>query len=274
MSQTNLSPAEQVDLIFGLGISYENNSTTRRHFAASPIKILYNLVQYSKQYSDIYPGAQKQADAKSVKVCSKTVYRFINGPQFHLFGKKVKRAYDSNAYILHPWVIECFQNLEKLGFMKFFTEDFKRWHNLWNLQIPRFIVNKLMNISTWADLNEKKRKLSTKSRDRCPTKEGIDVPLQGSKISLQGSLEDGIREAMNPFSMQHEKMVDALEKEFGMREGDIYYVTNYLGLRDLKGGINILRQRVQKGWKIESPIKSFMHSVKEFKNFRKSTTLG
>jgi hypothetical protein len=256
--------------MFALGMSHEKNDTARRHFSPSKIKILYNLYQYTKKYPNVYPGAKKQADAKSVKVSTKTVSRFVNSHQFHVYGEKVKRDYNSNAYKLHPWVIECFQNLEKLGFMKFFASDFKRWHNLWNLQIPRFIVNKLMNISTWDDLHEKKQKLSTKRRDRCPAQKGIDVPLLGSTISLQGSLEDVIRETMNPFSMQHEKIVNALDKEFGLKGGDINYVTNYLGLRDMQGGINILRQRVEKGWKIDSPIKSFMHSVKTFKTLRKT----
>lgn len=270
MALTNILPADQVDLIFGLGISYEKNETTRRHFAPSYIKILYNLYQYTKRHTAIFPGAKKQASAKSVNLSTKSIFRFVNSKQFHLFGIKMKRDYGSNAYRLHPWVIECFQNLEKLGFMKYFTLDFKKWRKLWMLQIPRFIMNKLMNISTWADLRDKNRKFSTKSRDRCPTKEGIDVPLLGASLSSRGSLEDGIREATNPFSAKHEEMVDSLEKEFGMRAGDINYVTNYLGLRDMQGGITILRQRVHKGWRVDSPIKAFMHSVKTFKNLRKS----
>lgn len=265
-----LSPIEQVDLIFGLGISYEKEGSCRRHFAPSPIKITYNLYQYSKEYKEIYPGAKKQAASKSVKVSEKTIFRFVNSELFQKFGKKVRRNYTSNEYILEPWVIECFENLEKFGFMKFFATDFKKWHRLWNLRILKFAKDKLMNISTWSDLSAKKPKLSTKSEDRCPRGVGIDVPLLGSKISLQGSLEDVIREAKNPFSAKHEEITNALYQEFGMRHGDLHYVTNYLGLRDMQGGVNILRQRVQKGWKVESPIKSFMHCVKEFKNLRKS----
>lgn len=264
-----ISPAEQLELIFALGISYEKNYTARRHFAPSHIKILYNLYQYSKRHVSIYPGAKKQASAKSVDVCERTVFRFVNSKEFEQFGQKIRRDYTSNAYELHGWVIECFQNLEKLGFMKFFATNFKKWHKLWMLQVPRFIVNKLLNILTWEDLSMKKRKLSTNQGDRCPRGRGIDVPLQGASLSSQGSLEDGIREAMNPFSAKHEEMVDALEKEFGILAGDIHYITNNLGLRDMQGGINIFRQRVQKGWKVNSPIKCFMHSVKEFKILRK-----
>ncbi len=271
MAHTNPLPADQVELIFALGISYEDTPGARRHFAASHIKILYNLYQYSKRYESIYPGAKTQAKAKSLNLSTKSIYRFVNDDEkFNKFGTKIRREYDSNEYKLHPWVIECFQNLERLGFMKFFATDFKKWLRLWKLQIPRFIMNKLMNISTWANLSMKKAKLSTNQRDKCPRGTGIDVPLQGASLSSQGSLEDGIREAMNPFSAKHEEMVKALEKEFGMRGGDIHYVTNYLGLRDMQGGISILRQRVQKGWRIDSPIKSFMHSVKTFKNLRKS----
>lgn len=266
---TNILPADQVELIFALGISHEKDGA-RRHFAASPIKILYNIYQYTKTYVSVYPGAKKQAVAKSVNLSTKSIYRFVNDKRFNIFGIKINRENDSNEYKLHPWVIECFQNLERLGFMKFFATDFKKWLRLWRLQIPRFIMNKLMNISTWANLRDKKRNLSTKTGDRCPRGGEINVPLQGSTISSQGSLENGIREAINPFSAKHEEMVDSLEKEFGMKEGDIYYVTNYLGLRDMQGGISILRQRVQKGWRIQSPIKSFMHSVNTFKKLRKS----
>lgn len=270
MAHTNIPPAYQVELLFALGISHEDTPGARQHFAASHIKILYNLYQYTKRHDSIYPGAKKQAESRSVDLSAKSIYRFVNSDQFSLFGTKINRDYTSNAYELHPWVIECFQNLERLGFMKYFATDFKRWRSLWNLQIPRFIVNKLMNISTWAELSMKKRKLSTNQRDKCPRGEEMDVPVQGASLSSQGSLEDGIREAMNPFSAKHEEMVEALEKEFGMRGGDIHYVTNYLGLRDMQGGISILRQRVQKGWRIDSPIKSFMHSVKTFKNLRKA----
>jgi len=262
------SPADQVELIFALGVTYEKNETARRHFAPSNIKILYNLYQYSKRHASIYPGAKKQASAKSVKVCERTVFRFVNSKEFEQFGKKIRRDYTSNAYELYEWVIECFQNLEKLGFMKFFATDFKKWHRLWKLQIPRFIMNRLLNISTWSNLSMKKSKLSTNPRDRCPMGMGIDVPVLEASLSSLGSLEDGVRGAKNPFSAKHEEIVEALESEFSMKHGDIHYVTNYLGLRDMQGGVNILRQRVHKGWRVDSPIKAFMHSVKTFKNLR------
>jgi hypothetical protein len=42
MALKYISPADQVELIFALGISYEKNDTARRHFAPSHIKIFIN----------------------------------------------------------------------------------------------------------------------------------------------------------------------------------------------------------------------------------------
>ena len=271
MSLANqILPAEQVDLFFGLGKSFEKTKSSRSHFAGSLIKVIYNIYQYHKRYDSVFPSAKKQAESIAVNLCEKTVYRVVNSKIFRIFGHKVNRDFSSNAYKLHPWVIECFQNLEKLGFMKHFATDFKRWLKLWRMQIPRFVVNRLLNILTWSDLFENKRQLFTKRRDRCPTKGKIDVPLLGSKISSLGSLEDGIRETTNPFSAKHAEAISILERDIGMKQGDIHYVSNYLGLRDILGGLKILQERIAKGWKIESPIKTFMHSVKTFKNLRKN----
>lgn len=166
-----ISPAEQIDCLSILGLSWDKNNRT--HFASSQIRIIYHLYNFGKGNESIFP--KTATIAKALKIHHATVDRFINSEEFRKFATKIRRAFTSNLYILHPWVIECFKALEKLGFMKYFRENFERWRKLWKVRMGKFYCSKLINISSWDQVFKYKldrNKLSTKRIDGCGMEDG------------------------------------------------------------------------------------------------------
>jgi len=262
-------PAEQVEIISLLGLTVDRKY--RYHYGSSKIKILYHLYNFGKGNKEIFPECE--TIAKAVGLSAETVSRFVNSEEFKKFGFKIWRPFTSNLYKLHPWLIECFKSLEKLGFMKHFRADFEKWRRLWKYRMPKFIQNKLLNISTWAQVFEiqiRRTKLRTNYFDRC----GIETPLRCGTTRSSSSYEGSLKKNPEfPSCVQNTLMAaQELKNRFQILDGDVNWLINSFGLNDIKGGLRIRETWEKQGIIPNSPIKVFMTAISEHrknKNGRK-----
>ncbi len=257
-----LTPAQQVDEISVLGISFDKKN--KRHFAPSRIKILYHLYNMGKTNAQVFPEAE--TIAKEAGCSGETVSRFVNSEEFKKYGFKVWRCFTSNEYRLHPWVIECFKSLEKLGFMRHFRADFNRWRKLWTFRMPKFYCSKLLNISTWSqvfNIQIRRTKLSTKYFDGCGIEKGHGCGTTRSSSSYKELRKKKTVFSPPPFIKDLEQAVTELSTCFSIQDGDLNMIMNNYCLRDIKGGIII--RRSWKGFTPSSPIAAYISCVNRYK---------
>lgn len=261
-----MMPAKQVDLITCLGQSFQIDG--KSHYGSSKIMILYHLYQYSKRHPNIFP--KLETIAKELGIHPETVRRFVNHISFKEFGEKIWRPFTSNLYRLKGWVIECFMALEKLGFMKHFRSDFKRWRKLWIFRMREFYVNKLIDKLTWSEVFDSlrfKTKLSTKQKDRCCT-EDLD---RCCTTRTYGIYEGNIKTDTGQLRFSESKTLDQslsyLQSRFSIREGDLHWIANHVPLSDIKAGIR-MRESLKRFYP-ESPIKGFMYALGLYKKEKK-----
>lgn len=257
-----LTPAQQVDELSILGITFDDKY--RQHFAPSHIKILYHLYNFGKGCADVFP--ETETIAKTLDLHHDTVSRFVNSPEFRKFGFKIRRSFTSNLYRLHDWVIECFRSLEKLGFMKNFRANFDAWRRLWKFRMPKFYLHKLINISTWSqvfNVQLNRTKLSTKHFDGYGTERGHGYGTTRSPSSYEVPMK--MKPEFLPCVHETHKVASELSFRFQIEGGDLNWVINSFGLNDIKGGLRIRNQWEKQGMIAESPIKTFVSCLKDYK---------
>jgi hypothetical protein len=262
-----ISIQEQIFLLRDLADSpYKFIEEKRDRTRYSIMKILYQLHLLGKNVKNgkwraIYPREETLASWAGISPW--TVSKYINSHQFSVFGKVEQKPYISNRYELHNWVTEWFNVFERLGMMRGFKTDPKKWLKRFKKRIDSAILPLVSKGLTAKEvMNQLLTKRPSKSHTVPPSKSHtttFPTTLSGYRSKIEAPPND-------PILKNHEKMCEQLRNRFRIDNGDINFMMRSFSLNELRGAYNVADLWLSRGMEVKSPVKMFMAAITANRN--------
>jgi hypothetical protein len=275
MIDIDKNPESQLH-IFEFLAEFKNPKNQRKRLKTTPFKTLQAIFQIiqtniNKKRSEHYPSKDLIADVAGI--CRKEVTEFITSEEIAIFCD-VQRHYDtkrkrfeSNRYKLKEWVFQWFRLFWRSGMMKHFRKRYDWWLSDFKKRINKWLVPLVQKGHSIKQIYESVvNNLSTEIRLKGAAAKGLKgAGIKPSGIHEAYGTKTNIEQSTNPLVKEILETVDLLGNRFSLRDGDIRWVTNYLNLNEIRGGITIQDQRLKNGMIPDSPIRAFMSAIKEYK---------
>jgi hypothetical protein len=243
----------------------------------SPVKIksIYHLFQLSKkvdrkEFTDISQG--KELICEKGKFGRTQFTKFINSPDFQLFGKVIHRNNGvedlTNLYELHDWVKSIFRFFEKVGMMQGFRNEFERWRCRIKRRLRKWLLPLLEAGKTFSQILENRKlvnKLSTKTVSK-PTDPTLSKPTAIKHTSYMGSIKPS-RESKSkqelPAIRGFCQIAETLSVRFSIRDGDLNMIMNSFSLKEIKSGLRMRENWKANGFQAKSEIGAFLACMRK-----------
>lgn len=252
-----------------------NEKIKRIRCKTSYIQILNALYQMNKntlgikaKWEEVAPGKKRIADV--ARTTRKYVTQFINSSEFPLFCEKVIRPGATHIYRLQQWVVDAFKFFEVKGMMKSFIDDFDSWKTTFTKRMQKWL---LPLIDKGHSLKEiLMNKLSTKSKLKGTPPDPLKgTPIKHPSVGRMGSSYEAPSDDIETKSglsrilclKDLDKAAETLLDRFKIKEADVNWIINHLGLKIVKGAIRIRESMMN--FTPKSPIKGFMWCVSKYK---------
>jgi hypothetical protein len=214
----------------------------------------------------------KETLRKNAKISRSLVTKFVTSPWIKDFCVVIRRPngpnkrFNSNLYRLHEPVYQWFRLMYRSGMMRGMHVDYTQWLADFTKRVNNWLLPLVEEGHTIADIYTRfVNKLSTKKSSKVaavkPLKvAGINPPGESMKHSGYQDTESLPLSVTQDFHLAAETLIS----RFSLREGDVNMVMNSFRLRDIRGTIRLRMSYEERGFVAKSPIKAFMHCMKEY----------
>lgn len=198
-----------------------------------------------------------------------TVSRFVNSPEFALFGTKEGQRLGrrSNTYRLDPIALRFIRMFKKKGLLK----DFDRKPDEWLESFTHKIDHWLMPIAQKStDIDDFMNKLSIKKATKSHASSAPKVTLTLPSESLNPPTDNKTKPAWSAPPLLYTKIENmwVLGKDLGVPESDMYHFSFKESLSLTSYGLNELKSRTNQGWRAGSPVRALQKIINDEKQRR------